>query len=782
MDRNKNKNHGNRIWKKMLISMSMVLALADITGSGVRFQAADVVQESDCADYAETEYTDQEVEETEEADVTETDRQDLENEVKEEQILDQQEEEQIASEQLDEQKEDRTEIQEEEFFDESAEAGNAMDGSGITGRSTRRARTVVRFQDCYGDQLNEGAREVYDAMMKAWANGGTDTFKVTFATPLTFETTGTYVTGEDGKQKWKWVAADGKDTNEKMNLDPAYGEVMEELRRNVQGGFDAGIYDTPEMFWLKKVSFGYSLVWNIRKDGSATGTIREVSISGIEAWTGAKSSVSEFQRKVSDAVGVICASFTDSMTDAQKMKRIHDYICAKCVYQEGTYAHSAYGTFYNGKVVCEGYAKAFKILCNRIGLNCALGSGTVHKPSSDGAHMWNYVFLNGGWYMVDATWDDGTTLSDRYLFAGSETDGIYDKISRERTNYTIFSTRPETAFRFVQPTLQETTYHENTEIGRMAASCVSDGYLTLQCQLCDEVTKTAIPATGHSYGEWKTTVEAGCETPGSRTRICKTCQNEEREAIPATGHSYGEWETTAKAGCETPGSRTRICKMCQSEEREVIPSTGHSYGEWRTIRRATALENGEMRRSCQNENCESTENKILPRISGFVKLNAGSLKLQTRQSTTGLRVTAMAEGDRVINWKSSRPEVASVSKKGKITGKKTGTAVITVTLASGATAQCKVKVQKKEVQPVGLSISCSRLKNNRITLKKGQSVRCTVVVRPFTSKTKVIFTSKNKKIAKVSQKGRIKAAGAGKTKITIKAGTKKKTVWVIVKK
>ena len=74
--------------------------------------------------------------------------------------------------------------------------------------------------------------------------------------------------------------------------------------------------------------------------------------------------------------------------------------------------------------------------------------------------MWNYVLLDGGWYMVDATWDDGNTLSNRYLFAGSESDGVYYKISEERTNYVTFSTKPETAFRFVQPSLEADRYHE----------------------------------------------------------------------------------------------------------------------------------------------------------------------------------------------------------------------------------------------------------------------------------------------------------------------------------
>ena len=773
-----------RRWKRILIGVAVVLTVSAITEVGMCSVHAEEVEVE--SEYTESGYGRQESEESEEqeSDVTEISTPDK-TEMEEEQILDMQsgnEEEGIFSEAAEEKKDSQTVIQREELFDESAEAGSATDGGFLTGRGSRRARSTVQFLECYGDQLNESARDVYDAMKKAWGNGGTDKFTVNFSTSLTFETTGTYVTNEAGERKWRWIAADGTSTDEKIKLDPAYGKVMETLRKSIQGGFDACIYDCPEIFWLKNVTFGYTIIWTIRSDGSATGKISSVTVSGNESWTGAKNCVSEFQTHVSDAVNSISAGFTEDMSDARKMKQIHDYICAKCVYQEGTYAHSAYGTFYNGKVVCEGYAKAFKILCNRMGLTCVLGSGIVHKSTSDGAHMWNYVLLDGGWYMVDATWDDGNTLSNRYLFAGSESDGVYYKISEERTNYTIFSNSTIYGFKFVQPALQEDTYHEKIEAGYIPASCESIGQQTWRCQLCNEITQEEIPAAGHSFGEWKIITKASCEQSGVQSRTCQNCQKTETEMVPATGHSFGEWKIITKASCEQSGVQSRICQNCQKTETEIIPSTGHSYDAWQISRGATVLEEGEMRRSCQNVGCSSYQTKLIAKLPGFVRLNASRITLQTRQSTSGLKVTDMTEGDRIVSWKSSKPTIATVSKKGKIVAKKAGTTIITVTLASGATANVKVKVQKKAVQPVSLRIACSRLKSNRITLKKGQRTTCKVTVSPFTCKTKVTFSSANPKIVKISGNGKIIARKAGKTKITVKAGKKKKVIWVTVKK
>ena len=783
-------NHKN-IWKRILAGLGVIVILSDPVGTSVwQIKAADVT-----AEYAETESFETEIEDAEnlESEKNEIDIQEQEYEDVAEQSLDDlEEEEQILDGQedtgsLDEQIQkaeaslnwknvevlDNTEI----VTEESAEAGTALNGGNLTGRNARRVRMAVQFQNCYGDQLNTGSREVYDAMEDAWADGGTEVFHVKFQEPLTFQATGTVENGT-----WKWIGSGKESNEEKMQLDPAYGEMIEALRSYVQGGFDACIYDHPEIFWLKRVGFTYGLTWEKQKDGTMLGKISTVTISGNEAWTGAKNCVEEFQNKVKDAVDCISEGFTEDMSDARKMKQIHDYICAKCVYQEGTYAHSAYGTFYNGKVVCEGYAKAFKILCNRMGLTCVLGSGIVHKSTSDGAHMWNYVLLDGGWYMVDATWDDGNKLSNRYLFAGAQTKGFYYAIAQERTNYTIFSSKEPYGYKFVQPALQEDTYHEKIETGYIPASCESSGLKTWQCQLCEEITQEQIPETGHSFGAWKTTTEATCEQAGVQSRICQTCQKTETEPIPETGHSFGAWKTTTEASCEQSGVQSRICQTCQKTETEPIPATGHSYGEWKISRGATVLGEGEMRRSCQNVGCSSYQTKIITKLPGFVRLNASRITLQTRQSTSGLKVTDMAEGDRIIDWKSNKSSVATVNKNGKITGKKAGTAVITVTLASGVTGQCKVKVQKKAVAAAGLDISLAGLRGGQLILKKGQSVTCKATVKPFTCKTKVTYSSGNSKIAKISKNGKIRAVKNGKTKITIRAGKKKKVIWVTVKK
>lgn len=54
--------------------------------------------------------------------------------------------------------------------------------------------------------------------------------------------------------------------------------------------------------------------------------------------------------------------------------------------------------------VCEGYARAFKVLCDEVNIPCVLVDGL----GNGGAHMWNNVRVDGTWYAADVTWNDPT--------------------------------------------------------------------------------------------------------------------------------------------------------------------------------------------------------------------------------------------------------------------------------------------------------------------------------------------------------------------------------------
>lgn len=106
---------------------------------------------------------------------------------------------------------------------------------------------------------------------------------------------------------------------------------------------------------------------------------------------------------------IINKEIKPGMTDAEKVKAIHDYIITHCDYDfkhvgiiEGVW-HTAYGALINQKAVCNGYAAAFQVCMDALNIPCQEVVGRI----SDGtAHGWNLVQVNKSWYHIDLTFDD----------------------------------------------------------------------------------------------------------------------------------------------------------------------------------------------------------------------------------------------------------------------------------------------------------------------------------------------------------------------------------------
>ena len=100
----------------------------------------------------------------------------------------------------------------------------------------------------------------------------------------------------------------------------------------------------------------------------------------------------------------------------------------------------------------------------------------------------------------------------------------------------------------------------------------------------------------------------------------------------------------------------------------------------------------------------------------------------------------ISNGDSVKKWTSSKPSVVSInSRSGKMTAKRKGSAVITVTLKSGVTASCKVKVGTGTVRAKTIAFE----KKNR-TMSVGDTLELSVKKNPITAADKIVYVvSKN---------------------------------------
>ena len=249
-------------------------------------------------------------------------------------------------------------------------------------------------------------------------------------------------------------------------------------------------------------------------------------------------------------------------------------------------------------------------------------------------------------------------------------------------------------------------------------------------------------------------------------------------------HSWVTKNVIKKATCTAAGSKVENCASCDATRTVTIPAKGHTVVKDAAVA-PTVFADGKTEGShCSVCGTVIEKQNTIAKVPGTIYLTASSLKMKTGQSTTAFKATGFSEGDYVTAVTSNKPgtvKVTNVNKNGtfKLTaGKKAGSAVVTVTMASKKTASFKVTVQKAAVKTTKITTTTKSL-----TLAKGATYKklaSSITVTPVTSKEKVTYSSSNKKVATVSSKGVIKAKKAGTAKITVKSGKKKVVVTVKV--
>ncbi len=356
------------------------------------------------------------------------------------------------------------------------------EGSSV-GRISFFSRT--EYDTCYGNQLSGVAGELYDSMVKHY---------------VTEDEAGEYTYGLKSPYVFPAEISGGS-----IVMNDELEEAMLELQYAAQAALDAFLYDYPQVFWLRIIESSYSISATGNSADGYTGIIDEITIRPKEIYDGAVSDRAEYNSAVTSALEQI--TVTESRYES--LKNIHDYVCENAWYNliDAQTVHSSAPVFIgDGGVVCEGYAKTFKVICDRLGIPCVLVSG-----DAGGAHMWNYVQMDDSkWYLVDATWDDQESrIYDTYFLADKNAigfDGV--TISEERTEHTDFSGTG--IFSFTYPVLSSDAYtvhvHEwdSDYTVNIEPTCSEKGSKSIHCKGCDERKNvTEIPATNnHSFSNF----------------------------------------------------------------------------------------------------------------------------------------------------------------------------------------------------------------------------------------------------------------------------------------
>lgn len=214
------------------------------------------------------------------------------------------------------------------------------------------------------------------------------------------------------KNKVTFVSDTASPTSDELK--PVYNEI----KRFTQMAIDAYSRDYPENYWLdidnsvynfkytgKNVSGKYHWTIDTLTYTPAVKSIYAASLSGHDY---------QLNKAVRDFV-------VSGSTTYEKVKSIYTQVCKMTEYKDYKFCYDSYGPLVAGYGVCSGYAKAFKLLCDRENIPCVLVSGISYdNEGKKTTHMWNLVRMKDGkWYCVDTTWADSDTIIYDYLLTGS---------------------------------------------------------------------------------------------------------------------------------------------------------------------------------------------------------------------------------------------------------------------------------------------------------------------------------------------------------------------------
>lgn len=157
---------------------------------------------------------------------------------------------------------------------------------------------------------------------------------------------------------------------------------------------------------LNKDKTYYFKIVALKKDGTkeTSNTVKKVKVRGnykSGSPYGPRLSESKLKQIGNEVAYFVNTKIDDNMTQMDKAAVAHHYLAAVCNYDFyfGKNFDNAYGALVERTAQCSGYTRAYKALCDAMGITCR------HIYEKGGSHQFNMVKINGTYYIVDVQLD-----------------------------------------------------------------------------------------------------------------------------------------------------------------------------------------------------------------------------------------------------------------------------------------------------------------------------------------------------------------------------------------
>ena len=124
--------------------------------------------------------------------------------------------------------------------------------------------------------------------------------------------------------------------------------------------------------------------------------------NGMAAGSNYQNALRNIEAKVQQ---MLKANLKADMTIYQQTWALREAYEGSVSYKQEGACSDLRGAFLNGKAICGGYAKGWMYLMHHLGINTIWVEGYANVTSSGNTyHAWNYLLMDGAWYMCDTTW------------------------------------------------------------------------------------------------------------------------------------------------------------------------------------------------------------------------------------------------------------------------------------------------------------------------------------------------------------------------------------------
>ncbi len=193
-----------------------------------------------------------------------------------------------------------------------------------------------------------------------------------------------------------------------------YGLTFEKARRTTL----LFMFENPQYFFLS-----HSIMYDLTTERITVRVLDEFSNAAarVTATDALVKALSGMQTELEQRIPQGADQFT-------KEKVIYDYVMEQLTYDYEadqdvslkTYYQSVYSALIGKKTVCAGYSKLFSMFCTYFGLDSIVVTNDFHA--------WNMVCVDGQWYYLDVTWDDGNS-SYHFFNKSAESIGLNHELS-----------------------------------------------------------------------------------------------------------------------------------------------------------------------------------------------------------------------------------------------------------------------------------------------------------------------------------------------------------------